>query len=114
MRIFLLFLGMLAIGGSAPGCASGVPGTIGAALGQQTDHRVFVRAAPPGEGASMSGILVDDEVVALDGKPVQGMSPDDIRRAVRGDVGSVLTVTIVRGGERRDVRVTRTPLARPK
>ena len=99
-----------AIGTSTPACASSAPGTIGAALGQQSDHHVFVRSAPPGQGAEKAGLLVDDEVIALDGKLVAGMTPDDIRRAVRGDVGSTLTVTILRGGEKRDIKVTRTPL----
>jgi carboxyl-terminal processing protease len=77
-------------------------------------HHVFVRAAPPGEGAAQAGLLVDDEVIALDGKPVAGMTPDDIRRAVRGDVGSTLTVTILRNGEKREMKVTRTPLLAEK
>jgi C-terminal processing protease CtpA/Prc len=106
-------------GCSTPACASAVPGTIGAALGQQPDHRVFIRSAPPGQGADKAGLLVDDEVVALDGKPVLGMTPDDIRRAVRGDVGTTLVVTILRYSrdaqpEKRDIKVTRTPLLADK
>lgn len=94
-------------------CAGAAPGTIGAALGQRADRRVFLRSVPPGEGADRAGLQVDDEVVALDGKDVGGMTPEEIRRAVRGDVGSTLTVTISRAGSRRDVKVTRTPLAAP-
>ena len=96
------------------GCSGAAPGTIGAALGQQSDHHVFIRSAPPGQGADKAGLLVEDEVIALDGKPVLGMTPDDIRRAVRGDVGSTLTVTIRRNGEQRDIKVTRTPLLAEK
>jgi C-terminal processing protease CtpA/Prc len=103
--IALILLGFIAVG-----CGSSVPGTIGAALGQQADHRVFVRAAPSGEGADKAGILVDDEVIALDGTPVAGMTPDDIRGAVRGKVGSTLMVTILRNGQKQDVKVMRTPL----
>ena len=101
-------------GFSAPACSSAAPGTIGAALGQQADHHVFVRSAPPGQGADKAGLTSGDEVVALDGKSVAGMTPDDIRRAVRGDVGSTLVVTILRDGEKRDIRVTRTPLLADK
>jgi len=41
------------------------------------------------------------------------MTPDDIRRAVRGNVGSTLTVTILRNGQKQDVKVIRTPLTAP-
>jgi len=94
-------------------CGGSAPGTIGAALGQQSDRHVFIRATPPGEGAAQAGLLVDDEVIALDGNPVAGMTPDDIRRAVRGNVGSTLTVTILRNGQKQDVKVIRTPLTAP-
>lgn len=105
---------IVATGFSTPACSSAAPGTIGAALGQQSDGHVFVRSTPPGQGAERAGLLVDDEVIALDGKPVSGMTPDDIRRAVRGKVGERLNVTVLRRGERRDVVVTRTPLLADK
>lgn len=95
-------------------CGSAAPGTIGAALGQRADRRLFVRSLPPGEGAERAGLRLDEEIVALDGKEVSGMSQEDIRRAVRGDVGSTLTVTVLRGGVRREVKVTRTPLIAEK
>jgi carboxyl-terminal processing protease len=93
-----------------PGCGSSAPGTIGAALGQRPDHRLFVRSLPPNQGADRAGLAVDDEILEIDGKNVRTMSQDDVRRAVRGDVGSTLIVTILRGGEKRDVKVVRTPL----
>ena len=91
------------------GCAS-EPGTIGAALGKRADGRMFVRSTPPGQGAEQAGLLVDDEIVAIDGKDVKAMSEDDVRRAVRGDLGSTVTVTIVRDGQKKDVPVKRSRL----
>jgi C-terminal processing protease CtpA/Prc len=105
-----LILLAFVFGTSVVACGSSAPGTIGAALGQQADHRVYIRATPAGEGAERAGLQVDDEVIALDGTPVAGMTPDDIRRAVRGNVGSTLTVTILRNGQKQDVKVIRTPL----
>jgi len=69
---------------------------------------------PPGQGAERAGLEIDDEIVMIDGKDVRAMSQDEVRRAVRGDVGSTLTVTILRNGEKRDVKVTRTPLLADK
>jgi carboxyl-terminal processing protease len=92
------------------GCASAAPGTIGAALGKRTDGRLFVRSVPPNEGAARAGLELDDEIVAIDGKPVHPMSETDIRKAVRGDVGSTMVLTVVRSGKTQEVKVTRTPL----
>lgn len=69
---------------------------------------------PPGQGAERAGLEIDDEILMIDGKDVRAMSQDEVRRAVRGDVGSTLTVTILRNGEKRDVRITRTPLLADK
>lgn len=69
---------------------------------------------PPGQGAERAGLEIDDEILMIDGKDVRAMSQDEVRRAVRGDVGSTLTVTILRNGEKRDVKVTRTPLLADK
>lgn len=69
---------------------------------------------PPGQGAERAGLEIDDEILMIDGKDVRAMSQDEVRRAVRGDVGSTLTVTILRNGEKRDVKITRTPLLADK
>lgn len=92
------------------GCASAAPGTIGAVLGKRTDGRLFVRGVPPGEGADRAGLELDDEILAIEGRAVREMSQEDIRRAVRGDVGSTLMITVERGGQRRDVKVQRSPI----
>ena len=91
-------------------CSSPMPGTIGAQLGKRTDGRVFVRGIPAGQGADKAGLEVDDEVIAIEGKSVREMTQEDIRRAVRGEMGTSFTVTIERDGKRRDVKVERSPL----
>lgn len=91
-------------------CASPPPGTIGALLGKRTDGRLFVRGVPVGQGADRAGLEVDDEIVAIDGHAVKDMSQDDVKRAVRGDVGTSLLLTIDRGGQKRDVKVERSPI----
>lgn len=96
------------------GCAGAAPGTIGAALGKRTDGRLFVRSIPPGQGASNAGLEVDDEIVLIDGKEVRAMSEDEIRRAVRGDVGSTMTLTIDRAGKKQEIKLQRSPLLADK
>lgn len=91
-------------------CASAAPGTIGALLGKRTDGRLFVRGVPPGQGADRAGLELDDEIVAIDGRNAKELSPDEVRRAVRGNAGSTLRITVERGGQRRDVEVRRSPI----
>lgn len=106
----LLLAGVISFFPVFCGCGSSAPGTIGAALGQRTDHRLFVRSMPPGQGAERAGLQEGDEILLIDGKDVRGMSPEEVRRAVRGDVGSSMLLTILRGTEKREIKVVRTPL----
>ena len=95
-------------------CSGAAPGTIGAKLGQQTDGRLFVREVPAGQGADQAGLVDDDEILAIDGRPVREMTQDDVRRAVRGDVGTTMTLSVQRSGVKRDVKVKRSPLLQDK
>ena len=108
VSLLSVFLLAFVIGSVA--CASAAPGTIGALLGKRTDGRLFVRGVPAGEGADRAGLEIDDEILAINGRATGEMSEEDIRKAVRGDVGSFLLVTVERGGQRRSVRVERSPI----
>ena len=71
----------------------------------------------PDSAAAQAGLRAQDEVVAVDGRPVRHWG--EIEERVAGSAGRPLTLTIVRGGERRDVSVTprrvpvRTPFGEP-
>ncbi len=106
----LLLAGVIGFFAVFSGCSGSAPGTIGAALGQRADHRLFVRSLPPGQGAERAGLQEGDEILLIDGRDVRAMSPDEIRRAVRGDVGSRMVLTVLRGTEKHEIAVVRTPL----
>jgi C-terminal processing protease CtpA/Prc len=95
-----------------PGCGSSWKGSIGAVLGKDNrTGRVYVRDAPVDMAAARAGLEVDDEVLAIDGKAVLGMSPDEVHQALNGNVGSKVTLTVARGRTaKRDVVVERGPL----
>jgi len=108
--VSLLSVFLLAFVLGSVACASAAPGTIGALLGKRTDGRLFVRGVPAGEGADKAGLEIDDEIVAINGRAAGEMSEEDIRKAVRGDVGTAISITVERGGQRRTVKVERSPI----
>jgi carboxyl-terminal processing protease len=110
LAVVLCVVGTLVLGALCAGCGSSAPGTIGAALGQTRDHHLYVRSLPQGQGASNAGLVLDDEIVEIDGKAVSVMTPEEIRRAVRGDVGTSMVLKIRREGVEKEIKVTRSPL----
>jgi len=101
---------MLLVGTAA--CSAPWTGSVGAVLGKSNvDGRVFVHEVPPDMGAAKAGILVGDEVVAIDGKPVAKMSPPEVHEALAGKVGTKVRVSVVRDGVTKDLVVERGPLS---
>lgn len=92
-----------------PACGGHATGSVGAILGKREDGRLYVRDVPAGMGAAEAGLEPGDEIVAIDGRDVRGMDPDAVRAALRGEVGSTVILTVVRGALRRDVKVKRGP-----
>jgi carboxyl-terminal processing protease len=61
-------------------------------------------------GAAKGGVRVGDELVTIDGNPVQTMSPDDVHKALTGQVGTRVKLTVRRDGKTLEVVVERGPL----
>lgn len=93
------------------GCG-GSTGTIGALLGQRPDGRLFVRAVPPHLAAAEQGVRVGDEILLIDGRDVRQMSERDLHRALEGEVGETVKLTLVRGHDIVRVTLRLTPAAR--
>jgi membrane-associated protease RseP (regulator of RpoE activity) len=90
------------------GCASHAVGSIGVKLARdQKTGQVRVFEAPPGTG-KRAGLEVGDRIVAVDGKDVSTFATnDELRRALRGDAGTRVRLTVERDGVRRDIDVER-------
>lgn len=88
------------------------PGTIGAVLGQRTDGRVFLREVPEGLAASNAGLREGDELLLIEGRDVRQMTSEQIHRALEGELGQQVNLTLLRG--ERVVRVTLTRTDPPK
>jgi C-terminal processing protease CtpA/Prc len=95
-------------------CAAG-PGSIGAVLGRDDESRALhVREVPPGLAADGAGLTPGDEIVMIDGVYARDLPVREVRRLLRGEVGTTVDLTVVRGREVRRVRVTRTALREPE
>jgi S1-C subfamily serine protease len=72
-------------------------------LEQQT--AVIVVAVQPDSPAAGAGLLMGDIIVSLGGTSIT--DPGDLASALRPDqVGEALTVSVLRAGEPRDIRIT--------
>jgi C-terminal processing protease CtpA/Prc len=101
----------------ALGCAGGPsgPGSVGAVLGRDNEtHALRVREVPEGLGADKAGLLPEDEIVMIDGLYVKDMGAEEVRKKLRGEAGTTVALTVVRGDEVRHLKVTRAPLGPPR
>lgn len=96
----------------ATGCAGqNSVGSIGAVLGRDNDtHALHVRDVPKGLAADEAGLLPGDEIVMIDGFYARDLGPKELHALLRGEVGSAIELTILRGEEVRRVVLRRTPL----
>jgi carboxyl-terminal processing protease len=62
------------------------------------DGSVSVVAPLPGTPADHAGVEAGDRIVAIDGKPTRGWSPEEALRALRGAPGTVVRLVIERAG----------------
>ncbi len=73
-------------------------GGIGALLAYDaTLRRALVRRVLPGGAAQRGGLQEGDAIVAVDGTPAGTLGADGIVRALRGPVGTVVRVEVLRG-----------------
>src|SRR5262249_31442011 len=80
---------------AATACGGSWQGSIGAVLGKDNqDGRVYVRELPSDMAAARAGLAVGDEIVAIDGTSVREMNASDIHKALQGDVGTKVRLTV--------------------
>ena len=83
-------------------------------IGENADGVLEVIAPLKGTPADTAGFKTGDLIVAINGASTQGVSSDDAVNLIRGSVGSVVTLSIVRGGKEQDIKVTRETIQVPE
>jgi carboxyl-terminal processing protease len=88
------------LGSALAGClGGGVAGSIGVvARRDELTGRTVVVDVPAGSTGARAGFEVGDEILAVDGVSVAGMSREDFLRHVRGPVGTKVVVHVRRDG----------------
>ena len=95
-------------------CGGGWSGSIGVRARRAPETgTIVVTDVPKGLAGERAGLSAGDEIVAVDGVPTVSMSNAAFSRAVRGEVGSRVTLTVRRAGVVEDVIVERGPLLAP-
>jgi carboxyl-terminal processing protease len=87
---------------------------IGAELGTDADNNIVIVSPLSGYPAEKAGLKPKDIIAAVDSKPTQGMSVDAVVSKIRGNEGTKVTLTVVRGSDKPfDVTITREKITIP-
>ncbi len=76
----------------------------------EESNELYVRDVASSSPPGAPGLMVGDEIVMIDGVFVRGLSKNDLRLAMRGQVGSTVRVTVVRGGQVEHLTIKRTAI----
>lgn len=99
---------LLALAGGVA-CSSSWPGGIQAVLARRGEGPLRVVDVPPGSAADRAGLREGDEIVSVDDESVEGSATRDTVTRLRGEVGSTVSLGVLRDGRRVVIRVERGP-----
>lgn len=85
-------------------CSSSPPvGSIGVVLGRDAEtQEIYVRDAPPRTAPVPDGsleLVAGDEIVMVEGVFVRDLSTKELRALLRGEPGTAVNLTVLRGAE---------------
>lgn len=74
---------------------------------------VRVVEVPAESPAERAGLLIDDRLVTIDGRPTAGMTSEQVQDRLSGEVGSTVALEVLRGGKELELFIVREPYATP-
>ena len=104
----------LAASAALGACSGTSVGSVGAVLGRDRDTgALHVREAPAGLAAHGAGLLPGDRIKMIDGLHADELDEQQIRGLLRGEVGTTVRLTVVRGDEVLHLEIRRGKLEEP-
>lgn len=87
---------------------------VGITIQAREDQQGFdVLEVTDGAPAQQAGVLAGDILVAVDGREVAGMDINDLSSLIRGEEGTQVKVTVLRGEEQKEFTLTRKKFQTP-
>lgn len=80
---------------------------IGIQMGLDKTHKLVVMTPIENSPAEAAGLLPMDEIQEIDGKATSTMSVEQASKMIRGKLGTPVTLTILRGTEKKTFRIVR-------
>lgn len=89
-----------------------IGGGIGVEIGLRDNAPTVVRVLQ-NNPAEKAGLEVGDVITKINGDSVEGKALNDVVSSVRGDVGTTVKLTVVRGGDEKQFTITRQQVNNP-
>jgi carboxyl-terminal processing protease len=89
-----------------------IGGGIGAEIGEKNGGPTIIRVLPDTPAAG-SGLQTDDKIVGVNDESTGSWSVNDTVNKIRGDIGTTVKITVLRGGEVKDFSITRAKIIAP-
>lgn len=86
---------------------------VGIVLGQDKDGLMKVASAIEGQPAAEAGVKSGDIIVEIDGVNTSTLTLEQASKMIRGEEGTNVTITIMRGNEVKDITITRKQITLP-
>lgn len=86
---------------------------VGMEIGMNKDRILTVISPLKGTPAERAGILAGDIILAIDGQTTDGISTDEAVTRIRGEKGTKVTFTVLRGEATREISVIRDTIQVP-
>ncbi|HEY9793906.1 MAG TPA: S41 family peptidase [Candidatus Obscuribacterales bacterium] len=80
---------------------------VGLQLGNDKNGKVVVIAPIEGMPAAKAGLMPNDEIVEVDGKPINGLSVEQVSKRIRGDIDTHVKLAVMRDAKRLEFDLTR-------
>lgn len=89
-----------------------IGGGIGAEIGNRNGHPTVIRTLSDTPAAT-SGLLPGDVIVQVNDQSAAGWSVSDTVNKIRGDIGTTVKLTVLRGIDTKDFTITREKITAP-